>query len=120
VKWAANAHTGDLYPFASIPIADDGLRFKRKAGGVISRKVPGGEVFARGGSKADDAIKGEDALRLLVAIKDLQRSGKKINRMVLNEAGHVLYREAGHLFFICALNAGLEFPLIQQEFGAFV
>jgi hypothetical protein len=39
---------------------------------------------------------------------------------VINDARHVLYREAGHLFFICTLNAGLEFPLIQQELGASV
>jgi superfamily II DNA or RNA helicase len=120
VKWADSAHSGDLYPFARIPVIDDGLRFKQKSGGVISRKVRGGEVFARTKDKADDAMKGIDAERLLAAIKELQRDGKKIGRIVINDARHVLYREAGHLFFICTLNAGLEFPLIQQELGASV
>ena len=47
VKWASGARTGDLYPFSGIPLIDDGLRFKQKSGGVISKRVRGGEVFAR-------------------------------------------------------------------------
>ena len=54
VKWASSARTGDLYPFSGIPVIDDGLRFKQKSGGVISKKVRGGEVFARSGDKAED------------------------------------------------------------------
>jgi superfamily II DNA or RNA helicase len=120
LRWAGGARTGDLYPFAGLRVIDDGFRFKQKSGGVISKKVPGGEVFARIGDKAEDASKGADAVHLLAAIKELQKVGKKVTRIEINDARHVLYREAGQLFFICALHAGLEFPQTQQELGALV
>lgn len=118
MKWASTARTGDLYPFAGVPVTDDDLRFKQKAGGVISKKVRGGEVFARSGDKAGDVCKGADAVRLVAAIKELQKIGKKVNRIAINEARHALYREAGRLFFVCALDVGLEFPEMQREIGA--
>jgi superfamily II DNA or RNA helicase len=113
VKWACSARTGDLYPFAGLHVIDDSLRFKQKSGGVISKKVRGGEVFARSGDKAEDACKGADAVHLVGAIKELQKIGKKVNRIEINEAWHVLYREAGQLLFVCALHGGLEFPQTQ-------
>jgi len=115
VKWASNARTGDLYPFSGIPVVGDNLRFKQKSGGVISKKVRGGEVFARTGSKAEDLSRGAEAERLVAAIKELQKIGKKVNRIEINEAKHVVYREAGQLFFVCALHADLEFPQGQQQ-----
>lgn len=115
VKWTSIAQSGDLYPFSGIPVTNDGLRFKQKFGGVISKKVQGGEIFARSGDKAKDACKGAEAARLVAAIRELQRTGKKINRIEINQAGHVLYREAGQLRFICALRAELEFPERQDE-----
>ena len=118
LMWAGSARTGDLYPFASLRVIADGFRFKQKSGGVISKKIPGGEVFARIGDKAEDASKGADAMRLLAAIKDLQRVGKKVTRIEINDAQHVLFREAGQLYFICALQGELEFPHPQQELGA--
>jgi superfamily II DNA or RNA helicase len=120
LKWACSARTGDLYPLAGLRVIDDGFRFKQKSGGVISKRVRGGEVFARIGDKADDPGKGADALRLVGAIKELQKMGKKVNRIEINEALHVLYREAGQLFFICTLERGIEFPQTQQELGASV
>ena len=119
VKWASSARTGDLYPFAGIPVIDDGLHFKQKSGGVISKKVRGGEVFARSGDKAEDACKGADAVRLVAAIKELQKVGKKVNRIEINEARHVLYREGGQLLFICALDESLSFPRANKK-GALV
>jgi superfamily II DNA or RNA helicase len=115
IKWACSGRTGDLYPFAGIPVIDDGLRFKQKFGGVISKRVRGGEVFARSGDKAENACKGAEAARLVAAIKELQKVGKKVNRIEVNEARHVLCREAGQLLFIYALHGELEFPLTQQE-----
>jgi superfamily II DNA or RNA helicase len=115
VKWALAGRTGDLYPFAGIAVIDDGLRFKQKSGGVISKKVRGGEIFARSGDKAEDPARGAEAERLVAAIKELQKAGKKVNRIQINEAKHVVYREAGQLFFVCALHADLEFPKGQQE-----
>jgi superfamily II DNA or RNA helicase len=120
VKWTSTARSGDPYPFAGIPVTDDGLRFKQKSGGVISKKVRGGEVFARSGDKAGDACKGADVVRLVAAIKDLRKVGKRVNRIVINQARHVLYREAGQLLFICSLQGDLEFPQSQQEGEHFV
>lgn len=115
VKWTSTAKSGDFYPFAGIPVTDDALRFKQKLGGVISKKVHGGELFARNGDKAEDPCKGAEAVRLLTAIKELQRVGKRVNRIEINEARHVLYREGGQLRFICALRGELEFPQTQHE-----
>jgi len=115
VKWALAARTGDPYPFAGIPVIEDGLRFKQKSGGVISKKVRAGEVFARSGDKAEDPARGAEAERLVAAIKELQKGGKKVNRIEINEAKHIVYREAGQVFFVCALHADLEFPEGQQE-----
>jgi superfamily II DNA or RNA helicase len=92
VEWASTAKSGDLYPFAGIPVTDATLRFKQKLGGVISKKVHGGELFARSGDKADDPVKGAEAMRLVTTLKELQKVGKKVNRININEAGHVLYR----------------------------
>ncbi len=115
VKWASSARTGEPYPFTGLLLIDDGLRFKQKSGGVISKRVRGGEVFARRGDKAEDACKGADASRLVAAIAQLRKVGQKVTRIEINEAQHVLYREAGQLLFICALSEGLEFPQTQQE-----
>ena len=115
LQWVSSAQTGDLYPFSGLPIIEDGLRFKQRAGGVISRKVRGGEIFARTGDKAEDPRKGADAMRLVAAVKELQRVGKTINRIEINEVRHALYREGGHLLFLCALDQGLEFPLNREE-----
>jgi superfamily II DNA or RNA helicase len=113
--WAQSARTGDAYPFPGLRLVDDSIRFRQKSGGVISKKVRRGEVFARSGEKAEDAAKGAAAVRLVAAIKELQRVGKGVNRIEINEIGHVLYREAGQLFFVCALDAELEFPEPHQQ-----
>lgn len=115
VVWAKSAKCGDLYPFAGLSVVSDGLRFKQKAGGVISKKVRGGEVFARHGESAADSRKGADLIQLVAAIKTLQKTGKRVNRIEVNEARHVIYREGGQIFFICALEEGLEFPQIQHD-----
>lgn len=109
-EWARAAEIGAEYPFADLLFIIEGLRFRKKSGGVISKKVRGGEVFAHVGQSAADAKKGADAERLIAAIKELQKSGKQINRVEINELGHVLFREAGRLYFICMLEKGLEFP----------
>jgi len=113
IQWASNARTADPYPFGRLTLVDEGLRFKQKSGGVISKRVRGGEVFARCGDNAEDARKGADAARLVAAIKQLHQSGKKVNRIEINAARHVIYREAGQPYFICALDEGLEFPPSQ-------
>ena len=111
--WAASAVPGAPYAFGGLaPLLAD-LRFKQKAGGVISKRVPGGEVYARIGARASDPQMGADAERLLATIKSLQAAGKKIGRFDVNEALHAYYREAGKLYFLCAMQKGLEFPEVR-------
>jgi hypothetical protein len=107
-SWQETAKPGDRYPFGGLAPADGDIRFKAKSGGIIAKRVRGGESFARQGAKAEDPDKGADAERLVAAIKSF--SGKKITKLEWNEALHVCYREGGQLFFICALTKGLEFP----------
>jgi hypothetical protein len=94
----------------SIATTIDGLRFKRKGGGVISKRVPGGELFARVGERAEDSVRGEDAARLIAAIKELHALGQQISQLEVNAKNHVLHRAGGRLYFVCALTRGLEFP----------
>jgi hypothetical protein len=115
VLWVSSAQPGDPYPFAGLPVVEDGLRFKQTTGGVISRKVRGGEIFARSGDKADNPRKGADAIRLVSAVKELRRTGRTVTRIHINEVRHALYREGGQLLFLCSLDEGLEFPQEQKE-----
>jgi hypothetical protein len=114
IAWAVTAAPGAPYGFGGLAPLLTNLRFKKKAGGgVISKRVPGGEVFARDGARASDPQMGADAERLLGAIKAVQAAGRKIGRFDVNEALHAYYREAGQLYFLCALQKGLEFPELR-------
>ena len=108
--WLVSASPGDPYPFASISIVDDKITFKGKRGGVLSKRVPGGEVFARVGEKAEDAERGKDARNLIDAIHELMTQGMRVSKLEINEHNHVLNRVGGKLIFIAALKKGLEFP----------
>lgn len=109
-EWLKTAVPGALYPLASIPTTIDGLRFKKKGGGVISKRVPGGEVFARVGDRALDAACGADASRLIAAVRELHAKGEQVSHLEVNAKNHVVHRTEGKLFFVCALAKGLEFP----------
>jgi superfamily II DNA or RNA helicase len=113
VAWAAGAAPGAPYAFGGLSVVLTDLRFKQKAGGVISKRVAGGEVFARAGVRASDPRMGADAERLLSTIKALQGGGRKIGRFEVNEVLHAYYRESGQLYFLCALEQGLEFPEVR-------
>ena len=108
--WATSAHPGDAYPFPGIPIASDSIRYKAKRGGVISKRVKGGEVFARAGAAARDPAQGQDAAVLLRALADLESRGERVSQLLVNRRNHVLYRVGGELRFLGALQVGLEFP----------
>lgn len=108
--WVENASPGDSYPFTAIPTVFEDLKFKSKRGGVISKHIPGGEVFARLGSNAKDPEKGEDATRLVDAVRRIAGAGRAVSRLEINEINHVLFREGGKAYFICSLRKGLEFP----------
>ena len=109
-KWVESAMPGDEYPYINIPTIDDSLRYKSKRGGVIARKVRGGEVFARTGDRANDREKGVDAESIVDAVHGLYFTGTHISRLEVNALNHVLYRVSGRLFFVYALRNGLEFP----------
>jgi hypothetical protein len=108
--WVKTAAPGSRYPIGSVATTQEGLRFKKKGGGVISKRVPGGEVFARVGDKAEDPARGEDAVRLIEAIKQLHAQGETISHLEINAHNHVVHRAAGQLYFVHALAKGLEFP----------
>jgi hypothetical protein len=109
-QWASRAKPGDSYPFGNLKTSLDNLRFKRKQGGVVSRRIRGGEAYARTGERASDHEKGVDAQRAITALNQLLQRGRSVSKILVNEAGHVLFREGGKLFFVCALEKGLEFP----------
>jgi len=109
-QWAGHAKPGDPYPFGNLKASLDNLRFKRKQGGVISRRIRGGESYARSGERAGDSVKGADARRAIAALNQLLQRGRNVSKILVNEAGHVLFREGGKEFFVCALEKGLEFP----------
>lgn len=112
--WAQGAAPGDSYPFGDVPMKTDDIVFKRKRGGVLTRRVKSGEVFARVGAKAEDPRKGAAAERLLGAIQELGRQGKQVSKLEINELGHVLHRERGRLVFVGALQGELEFPRLDD------
>ena len=101
---------GEEYPFPSIPMIPLDIKFRLKRGGVISKKIPGGEVYARGSDKTSDPVKGKDTDTVITCLKQLQAEGKKITRLEINQENHILFREAGKLFFVCKLESGFEFP----------
>ncbi|MDM4018173.1 DEAD/DEAH box helicase [Roseiconus lacunae] len=109
-EWAKDAAPGDAYPFGDFPTVDDELRFKRKSGGIISKKVKGGEMYARNRERAANKEKGSDADYLVASVQALHNGGRAISKIEINKANHAVFREAGNVFFICALKAGLEFP----------
>lgn len=115
--WVKDAAPGDAYPFGDLPTIEDGLRFKRKSGGIISKKVKGGEMYARGRDRATDKEKGSDAEDLVASVHELHNGGRAISKIEINNANHAVFREAGKVYFICALKNGLEFPAREDDGG---
>jgi len=108
--WAAEADPGTLYSFQSLPISYE-VKYKTKKGrNIISKKVKGGEVFARTEEKANDKHMGRDADFLVGIIKILKTKGTSVLKLEVNEMNHVLFRQGGSLNFVYALKKGLEFP----------
>jgi superfamily II DNA or RNA helicase len=95
----ANSLTpGDPYPGPVEPA--ERLRFRQRGGGVIAKRVPGGEVFAFG----------PDAERLTAVLRDLARAHRPISRILVNPFGHVLWVENGAPRFVGAIKDALNFP----------
>jgi hypothetical protein len=110
LQWQESANPGDAYPFGGLKIIESHWQFRQKAGGVISKRVSGGEVFARAEGKSESQSQGANATRLIATLQGLRAAGKKIGRFLVNAAEHALYRENGQLYFIAAIPGGLEFP----------
>jgi superfamily II DNA or RNA helicase len=89
---------GDPYPGPVEPATR--LRFRQRGGGVIAKRVPGGEVFAQG----------PEAERLTSALRELARAHRPISRILVNRFGHALWVEDGVPRFIGALSGDLKFP----------
>lgn len=104
------AEPGSRYPFPGRP-ARESLVFKQKRGGVIARRTGRGEEFARVGTDARASRQGEDAERLLHALRTLRSRGIAVTRFEVNDLGHAVYHTAGQTCFLAAIEAGLEFPL---------
>jgi len=109
-EWASKAAPGDLYKFQSVPIAFKVKYKKKQVRKVISKKVKGGEVYARTEEKANDKLMGRDADLLVGIIDKLKKQGIAVAQFEVNERNHVLYRQGGSYYFVYALKNGLEFP----------
>jgi hypothetical protein len=81
------------------------LRFRQRRGGVLARRVRGGEAYARG----------PDADRAVAEIKQLSRVHGPITKVFLNDRGHLFWRAAGTPRFILATSHGLQFPGLQSD-----
>jgi hypothetical protein len=89
---------GDIYNGPLEPAIE--LRFRRRSGGVIAKRVPGGELLAQG----------PNAERLLVVLRERLKVGVQVTRIYVNELGHAFWREEGIARFLAALDGELEFP----------
>ena len=108
-EWLATAKPGDVYPLKAT-LEPEKWNYRRKRGGVITRKIKNGEAFAQVGSDATDPDKGRDGEKLLAGIRALVAQGTPITQLERTAEGHILFRQAGVLRFITALSKGLEFP----------
>lgn len=108
--WAQTAKPGDEYPVQNPDLANDKWRYKQGQGGQIVEQIHRGIRRASVGADARDAAKGEDAEKLLAAIRELAKSGESITNLVSTQERHILFRKEGKLRFIAVLSKGLEFP----------
>lgn len=80
------------------------LVFKRKRGGVVTKQVRQGELYATGAA----------AEQLLAVLKRLANESRPVHRFFVNELGHAFWREGGRARFLAALERPLEFPSAES------
>jgi superfamily II DNA or RNA helicase len=114
--WVESAQAGAEYPFTDTE-SKLKLNYRQRRGGVIARRVPQGEVYARVGAAAADPAKGEDAARLLEACRKLQMQGLLSSQFEINAMNDAVCRSAGRVLFLSTVRNGLEFPQLG-ELGA--
>jgi hypothetical protein len=108
-NWIKQAAGGDEYPFHQTNTQLK-LNFRQRRGGVISKRIPNGEAYARVGSEAVDRVKGEDARRLVESCKRLQIHGLFNSQFEINDLNDAVFHSGGKVFFLSHLESGLEFP----------
>ncbi|MEV0561578.1 DEAD/DEAH box helicase [Dactylosporangium sp. NPDC050588] len=89
---------GDAYPGPVEPAEE--FRFRQRAGGVIAKRVPRGEVFALGPA----------AEQLLIEVRHLAKTRNTLSRVLVNRLRHAFWFENGEPRFITALDEDLTFP----------
>ena len=108
-KWLETANVGDRFPYQNISI-NNTYKFKKKFGGIITKKVKQGESFARNTDKAKDKEKGKDLEKLLDNIRKLTEKNVTVIKVYEAADNVFLYQQNGVYYFICKLGSGLEFP----------
>lgn len=88
---------GETYPGPLEPAEE--FRFRQRGGGVIAKRVRGGEAFAHGAA----------ADQLTTVLRDLTRA-QRITKIFINDLGHAFWREEGLARFITALEDPVQFP----------
>jgi hypothetical protein len=86
---------GDVYRGPLEPVLE--LRFRQRSGGVITKRVRNGELYARG----------PNADRLISAIRSV---GQPVSKIYINELGHAFWRDQGIPRLIAPLDGSLDFP----------
>lgn len=94
---------GDIYVGPLEPAQE--LRYRQRRGGVIARRIRGGEAYARG----------RDAERAVESIRELTRLHGPITKVFLNDLGHMFWRDAGTPRFITTVGDDFEFPSLERE-----
>ncbi len=111
---ASLARPGDEFPSSLLGGFKETIYFKQRGGeSVIAKKHPRGEVYARSGDKAEDKNKGENALKIINTVKQMQERGFQINklRFYITKEDHVIYLEEGKYHYVITIKEGLEFPI---------
>jgi hypothetical protein len=98
----ASLTVGDPYPGPAKGVLE--VRYRQRGGGTLTRRVPGGEAYARG----------PDAERLLAAVQ-VARVSEAVTRIVVNELGHAFWWDAGRPRFLTALDGQLAFPAEAKQ-----
>lgn len=98
----ARLTVGASYPGPTTPAQE--MFFRQKRGGVIAKRVPGGEVFASG----------EGAEQLLTALRAVAQRSGPVGRFMVNDLGHAFWFEGGVARFLAALSSKLGFPPDKQ------
>jgi len=94
----ADLNVGDAYTGPLDPAVE--YRFRQRSGGILAKKVRGGEFFAHG----------LNADALVEKLKEIRRTESPVAKLYVNDLGHAFWRESGIARFICDIDGSLEFP----------